>query len=377
MRCVLVSCCGLPAAGKTTFCRSVVAEASSTASSAPPVADHRSREDPVITGGPRVRVSHVCFDEHIARARLQCEPCSSDDDNKPAPNSVRPLRGVHPVAKVPQERRGVGEEESEIGDSRGDDRDSSGARDARNGLRTAPTVSRNGETAAVVSTTYGVGVGGRGVSSTCCAIETPRVTESARTPQESGDLKGGEHGARWWHEGRRAAVAEVEALATTPQGRGASPATTSSGSEHQIRAGEALFSVTSPPATTSTASVTEAEAGERKIDMEEIVTHPEGDSFAPEEGSSCTGASSGIHVVLADDNMHFRSMRHEVWRLARKRASTGVGIDAWKSVCRGRLGENRTHPLLCRVKPFARREERHVPRYCLGEPAVLTFVFDG
>ncbi|CAM9956206.1 unnamed protein product, partial [Hapterophycus canaliculatus] len=31
-----------------------------------------------------------------------------------------------------------------------------------------------------------------------------------------------------------------------------------------------------------------------------------------------TEASSAIHVVLADDNMHFRSMRQEIWRLARQ-----------------------------------------------------------
>eukprot|EP00903_Cladosiphon_okamuranus_P011329 g10680.t1 len=80
-----------------------------------------------------------------------------------------------------------------------------------------------------------------------------------------------EDSARLWHEGRQAALAEVEALASTQD-------------------------------TTVVASAVEA-------------SHS---SSERTEGPLSSEPGCAVHVVLLDDNMHFRSMRHEVFILARK-----------------------------------------------------------
>ncbi|CAN0066865.1 unnamed protein product [Scytosiphon promiscuus] len=314
MRCVLVSCCGLPAAGKTTFCRSLVADASATTSFAASPADARLPRDSVTEGGAQVRVSHVCFDEYIDRARLRAE-LGSSDYKKPQTPGPHPSRTglLCPRGKTPRERRGTGKIGSERGDSRGCDRGSGDERDSRNGLRAVSPVCRNRDTEVVVSATQGVSADG---SSTRCAIAKSQASESAR----AASLEGGEHGAGWWwHEGRRAAMAEIEALAAALQVRGGSPATTGSGSECQSRQAQAPSPSTLTKKTVSTASEERGEAVERVFCAEEVAMHhPAGDPVAPGDRLSRAGASSGVHVVLADDNMHFRSMRHEVWRLARK-----------------------------------------------------------
>lgn len=77
-------------------------------------------------------------------------------------------------------------------------------------------------------------------------------------------------GADWWHEGRRDAMAMIEALAAGRR---------------------------TPAAINTRSTFDFVVEGERGVDGEE------------EEAL--------LHVVLADDNMHFRSMRHEVLRVAR------------------------------------------------------------
>lgn len=213
MRCVLVSCCGLPAAGKTTFCRRVVADpaampapswASSAAPATPAGAQMRklgaNRE-----GNARVRVSHVCFDEYIKLARRRC-PSSSENSSPSGP------RGNYDQA--------LGTEDE--------------------------------------------------------SVERNRVTEM--TPRAG---LAAEDSARLWHEGRRAALAEIEALASTQNTND------------------------STMAMPTVASAVEAShsATERKE-------------------SSLSGEVSATHVVLVDDNMHFRTMRREVFSLARKCACT-------------------------------------------------------
>lgn len=200
MRCVLVSCCGLPAAGKTTFCRSVATDpvampttASSrapSAATAPPGAQMEELganvEADILV---QVRVSHVCFDEYIDRAH------NSRESNSPSGTRANP----DPV----------------LGDS-----DES----------TDPNQ----------------------------AAEMAPRTENAAV---SGD------GARLWHEGRRAALAEVEALASAQD---------------------------------EDTSAVKPRSGDRRKN-----------ALAPE-------APAAVHVVLVDDNMHFRTMRREVFSLARR-----------------------------------------------------------
>ena len=79
--------------------------------------------------------------------------------------------------------------------------------------------------------------------------------------------------ARWWHAGRRDAIGEIEALLAASRSR----------------------AVNSPPSPGPTAEAV-ASVGDRRSGHDETVTD----------------------VVIADDNMHFRSMRHEVFCLARK-----------------------------------------------------------
>lgn len=206
MRCVLVSCCGLPAAGKTTFCRGVVATdpvtmpAEAWTSSAAPVTPdaHTKTLGANREQKTRIRVSHTCFDEYIRRAGRRQRP-SSGENNSPSETST----ALDPPLDA-------GDESVE----------------ANRAIETAP------------------GAGLAAVS---------------------------EDDVRLWHEGRQAALAEVEALASTQD-------------------------------TTVVASTVEAShsSTERRL------------------GPLSSETGFAVHVVLVDDNMHFRSMRHEVFSLARR-----------------------------------------------------------
>lgn len=206
MRCVLVSCCGLPAAGKTTFCRCVA-----TSPVTMPAVSWTSLAAPATPGArtetlgaeretkARIRVSHVCFDEHIKRSgRRRRRPSSSDNSS---PSGTR---------TIPDPVLGTGDE----------------------------------------------------------TVHTARATEMV---PRAGLAAVSEDGARAWHEGRQAALAEIEASASTQN--------------------------------TTTACTVEA-------------SHSSADRRP--SALSSEAAASAIHVVLVDDNMHFRTMRHEVFRLARK-----------------------------------------------------------
>lgn len=91
--------------------------------------------------------------------------------------------------------------------------------------------------------------------------ETVNATDLATLnckKETNGSVKKKGDQALWWHEGRQRALAAVEALAA----------------------------------------------------MERL---------PGEQEESHGGAEKALHIVLADDNMHFRSMRHEILRLARVR----------------------------------------------------------
>lgn len=238
MRCVLVSCCGIPASGKTTFCRSVTDSATSgspvsrknagivnTAFAQPPPP---SLDTEGVTSSassaiartcpsrdvPCVGVSHVCFDDHIDRARRR----------RTAPGNPEYEMGVR----------------------------------CFDGRKTHD---------------------GGGRISDCSSEGGPNRAQRTIFRDRGRD------GAEWWHEGRRDAMTELEALAV--------------GTE-SVR-----------PSSTSVAMAkgTNATGVEAPAGVQNACCELDG---GPQE-------SIPLHVVLADDNMHFRSMRHEVLRLARKR----------------------------------------------------------
>lgn len=106
--------------------------------------------------------------------------------------------------------------------------------------------------------------------------EDNRDTEKA--PQTESSVAGDTDGAKWWHGGRRDAMAVIENLA----GGGRTAVATDTRSTFDF--------------------VTE---GEGWVDG--------------------MGEGTLLHVVLADDNMHFRSMRHEVLQVARTCEKCGCG----------------------------------------------------
>lgn len=76
MPCVLVSCCGLPAAGKTTFCRAVVRAGVKFSED--------GSENPYSgVSAARVFVSHVCFDDYVERAMGQATGTFDTGRDKP------------------------------------------------------------------------------------------------------------------------------------------------------------------------------------------------------------------------------------------------------------------------------------------------------
>ncbi|CAM9181982.1 unnamed protein product [Ectocarpus sp. 8 AP-2014] len=295
MRCVLVSCCGLPAAGKTTFCRSIAASNTFPTQGATDTAtDTRVERDssdcgPIINGGPQIWVSHVCFDEYInsarRRRRRQRSRCSNDD--KPSSNA-RMSSHLSPASDVQREKKDQGagvesREKAELNLGRQAGADERGMKKE--------------------STTYPLTheATGKYAVESQGAIET---TSHTSLPEPSGASEGGEDGARWWHDGRRAAMAELEALAK--------------GAESGARAG-AKTAVTSGGTVSSACAMLPAILSE---EMREGGTDRA--RLSTQEGSTSADSppkrteASTVHVVLADDNMHFRSMRHEVFRLARK-----------------------------------------------------------
>lgn len=336
MRCVLVSCCGLPAAGKTTFCRSVVSKSTTTSavtktSATAAAADSHLKNDAVGEKGPQIRVSHVCFDEHIDRARQRqrrrCEGTASSS--------------IHQQQQKQEEEQG--EEESEFGQERRDYRRGGGERDG--GTDKRHTYGKSTGDTDMIGATH---------RSEDDSIEAPRVTDTAQCAglreAASSPEGSGKDGARWWHEGRRAALAEIEHFAAqaqemaTPSCKAPPVNTASSMTVSTVplaskrrgtsRKKEPIHKGVCPTSTVSPAStVASAETG-CSVDSTEEPRHELADSAAaiamaeammavsPErQNNYLSEEKSAIHLVLADDNMHFRSMRHEVFRLARACAS--------------------------------------------------------
>lgn len=260
MRCVLVSCCGLPAAGKTTFCRSVAnCTASGATTTFTTTAANSSNTSHVATteeallllasmgamtapttsstkhltrlrDGSAFRVCHVCFDEHIDRARRR--------RRRPPPSNRQPFS--KPRTLHSEEGEAHKEPQLHIEEGHGDrDEDAS---------------TKNGAVSDTDTDTAGV--------------EVDAMQQHADWAEDEEDS------ARWWHAGRRDAMVEVEALLAATRSRAVDP----------------------PPPPGPAAAEAAASAGGGGSEHEETVTD----------------------VVIADDNMHFRSMRHEVLCLARK-----------------------------------------------------------
>lgn len=330
MRYVLVSCCGLPAAGKTTFCRSVVSDSTAT-SAVTRSSTTAAAADSQLKHPPQIRVSHVCFDEHIDRARQQRRGSSSE--NSPSSNTHQ---------KQQQEEEEQDEEENEDGQERNNYRQGSD-----NERDVTERSCKHANSAADIDTI--------GTTHEDDSIEAPRVTETtqcAGLPEAAATSEGGgKDGARWWHEGRRAALAEIEDLAAQMQAETITPAckaapvitassmTTNAVASAAKRRGSSRKeqpihrAINSAFTTTPTSS---AETG-GSVDSAEIPRHGVANSaaamavaeammgFSAERQEIFFSAEeSTIHLVLADDNMHFRSMRHEVFRLARKCACLNV-----------------------------------------------------
>lgn len=259
MRCVLVSCCGLPAAGKTTFCRSVANCTAPGTTTTPTTTDasssntrHVAKTEEALLllasmgamtaptsstkhfirlrDGSVFRVRHVSFDEHIDRARRR-RP-------RPPPSSRQPFSNPR------THHSGEGEEHEEP----------QRHIEEGHGNRGESASTQNGAESDTNTDTAGV--------------------EADAIQQHAGWVEDDEDTARWWHAGRRDAMAEVEALLAAARSR----------------------AVDSSPSPGPAAAEAVASAGGGGSGHEETVTD----------------------VVIADDNMHFRSMRHEVLCLARK-----------------------------------------------------------
>lgn len=328
MRCVLVSCCGLPAAGKTTFCRTVFSDttdtsAVSTTSTAAAAAKSQWKNGVIRQGGAQIRVSHVCFDEHIDRARQRrrrrgentLSSGQEDEDEKERTDGVQDFNDYRRTS---------------------DDRDDGTDKQQKDGNSVSD--------ADMIHAPHRC----EGDS-----IETHRETAKAQRaglPEPAAASESiGKDGARWWHEGRRSALAEIEAFAAQVQAEVIPPTC------------EALPVITSSSMTASTVALAAKLSGSSRkeepmainpafttIPASSVTLKQTGDSDSSTEATRREVASSAaavaiaeeiiavsakrqeghfpkeestIHVVLADDNMHFRSMRHEVFRLARKCAS--------------------------------------------------------
>lgn len=183
-----------------------------------------------LRSGSIFRVRHVCFDEHIDQARRR--------RRRPPPSSQQPFS----EPRTHHSREGEAHEGPQryIEEGHGDRDDN------------ASTLN--------------------GAESDDTNTNAPGVEADAM--QHAGWAEDEEGTARWWHAGRRDAMAEVEVLLAAARSRAAN----------------------SPPSPAPAATGVVASEGGRETGHEEAV----------------------IDVVIADDNMHFRSMRHEVLCLARK-----------------------------------------------------------
>eukprot|EP00904_Undaria_pinnatifida_P008415 jgi/Undpi1/4703/HiC_scaffold_18.g08056.m1 len=273
MPCVLVSCCGLPAAGKTTFCRSVTkcTESSTTTSTTSARTDAHSNTAHMVAetlmapagattastsstkyfnrvrAGSVFRVHHVCFDEHISHARQRHQ--------HHLPSSRQPL----PRTRVHHSREGEARGESQ--QQGHEDRDKNAS--IRTGTESDNTDPAKG-----------------------AAVDADAMQHA--------DLAGDEEDtARWWHEGRREAMSVVEMLLAETLSRAVN---------------------VSPAPGPVAGAFASAERTKPEHDEEEGKKHQHED--AEREGSD--HETTVTDVVIADDNMHFRSMRHELLCLARK-----------------------------------------------------------
>lgn len=333
MRCVLVSCCGLPAAGKTTFCRSVVSESTTTSavtrtSSTAAAANSQFQNGAIGEGGAKIQVSHVCFDEHIDRARQR--------RRRRGKNS--PTCTTHHLQHQQEEEED--EEESTYGQE--ERKDCSRGSDERDDY--TDKKHKYSTSAGDTGTIYATHRSENDNIETRWGTETVQQQQCAMLPDAAPVSEGSsKDGARWWHEGRQAALAEIEAFAAQAQvgvatlGCKASLMTASSMTANTVasavnrrgrRKDERISGAINPASATTPASTMAPAEMERSIDSVEIPKHEVANAAATMEMTgamvtvSASNEESTMHVVLADDNMHFRSMRHEVFRLARKCASS-------------------------------------------------------
>lgn len=112
------------------------------------------------------------------------------------------------------------------------------------------------------------------------ACSKGKLDDNVRCEEVNADEKDGGEEAEAWHEGRSCAMAKVEALAREVD------------SQSVYMAG---LSVTTG-----------------------VAASPLAKSSLEEKNLNCSRGYASLHLVIADDNMHFRSMRHDVLRLARK-----------------------------------------------------------
>lgn len=216
MTCVLVSCCGLPAAGKTSFCRTFTDSAAYSGT---------IRTSSTLLAGFPVIVSHVCFDDHISLAHERSRRLSRET----AATRAKAVKIGSPSHESNRARPS----------------------DAQQGADIESVLRSEGSNGII-----------------------------ERTPRE-GD------GPSWWHEGRRDAMAVVASLA-------------------------ARYSA-------SRTAVTGQRVGHggQEIEVGVATVPEEGDGRGDNRRARSNEKRQVLHVVLVDDNMHFRSMRHEVQRLAR------------------------------------------------------------
>lgn len=223
---MLVSCCGLPAAGKTSFCRSIV-------NCGAPL--HQSPSPSTPSYG--VHVTHICFDKYIDLA----------------------LQRARQPQHSPAQRRAVGPKIGGLPDK---------AENSNTGEKQPDEVARDPQ----YSTR-------RDGSTLHCDNNNGAVDEIQEREEE----------AAWWHEGRRDAMAAVEALAAR-----------------------------NPALAAAVVQGQEVREEAQTNGNDTTRTGPCGWGSAKEEYVRCEENEQSVFVVLVDDNMHFRSMRHEVLRLARE-----------------------------------------------------------
>lgn len=274
MSCVLVSCCGLPAAGKTSFCRSVVEHIATDAGpltvAVNTLADATTARDVFAPPSPNatqnkstgastfkkvqhrvkddtsVRVSHVCFDEYIEGARCRHEQRQCDRRRVRCQND-RPFwtNGERPPTNREEDEFTEHQEMQDPFES--------------------------------IKNREGDNIERKDIDTMAFGDGAARVD----APEESPGNRSAEKGTHWWHEGRRDALGEIKKLAAA-----------AAAAQTDERTHSSCADGTKPTMSESMSNLRRGRT-DRKTSL--------------------------LHVVLADDNMHFRSMRHEVLHLARTR----------------------------------------------------------